>query len=157
MVFPLYWHSDDDGMWVIRGRLTPLVDGNPNGMQASDQNNGKKNVSAETFSHLQQPPGWQEKTPDTFPQKRADAHHCSIEHGPFLPPENLVLLCRRHHRLVHEQGYEVINHKAGPQRGQIEFRRPDSEVFPRRCIPNSRSIRQKKKTWPSNANSNARV
>lgn len=45
------------------------------------------------------------------------------------------MLCRRHHRLVHEQGYEVINHKAGPQRGQIEFRRPDSEVLPEALYP----------------------
>jgi hypothetical protein len=39
---------------------------------------------------------------------------------------NLALLCRRHHRAVHEEGYQIV-------RGSddvLEFRRPDSQLIP---------------------------
>ena len=77
-----------------------------------------------------------------------DAHH--IHHwcdGGETKLENLVLLCRRHHRLVHEQGYEIINHvekhhgldkhlgQSGRQRGHIEFRRPDRQTLPEALYP----------------------
>ena len=71
-----------------------------------------------------------------------DAHH--IHHwcdGGETRLENLVLLCRRHHRLVHEQGYEVIYHgvnacgQSGLQRGHIEFRRPDRQFLPEALYP----------------------
>src|SRR5437773_8719822 len=39
---------------------------------------------------------------------------------------NLALLCRRHHRSVHEEGYEV----APQPDGALEFRRPDGRVLP---------------------------
>ena len=39
---------------------------------------------------------------------------------------NLVLLCRRHHRAVHEDGYHVV-HAAD---GSLEFRRPDGRPLP---------------------------
>jgi hypothetical protein len=39
---------------------------------------------------------------------------------------NLALLCRRHHRAVHEEGYQV---ERGPN-GQICFRRPDGRPLP---------------------------
>jgi 5-methylcytosine-specific restriction endonuclease McrA len=39
---------------------------------------------------------------------------------------NLVLLCRRHHRAVHEEGYEVAR---GPD-GTLRFRRPDGRPLP---------------------------
>jgi len=39
---------------------------------------------------------------------------------------NLVLLCRRHHRAVHEEGYQVAR---GPD-GALEFRRPDGRLLP---------------------------
>jgi hypothetical protein len=52
-----------------------------------------------------------------------DAHH--IRHwanGGQNTVENLILLCRRHHRLVHEGGYSV---EAGPEsEGTVVFRRP---------------------------------
>jgi 5-methylcytosine-specific restriction endonuclease McrA len=38
---------------------------------------------------------------------------------------NLVLLCRRHHRAVHEEGYQV----ARAPDGGLQFRRPDSRVL----------------------------
>jgi 5-methylcytosine-specific restriction endonuclease McrA len=39
---------------------------------------------------------------------------------------NLALLCRRHHRAVHEEGYEVAR---GPD-GALRFRRPDGRPLP---------------------------
>ena len=53
---------------------------------------------------------------------RCDAHH--IEHwadGGVTHLSNLVLLCRRHHRSVHEGGFDVTT---GPS-GVLEFWRPD--------------------------------
>jgi hypothetical protein len=35
---------------------------------------------------------------------------------------NLTLLCRRHHRAVHEEGYQVTREPDG----ELQFRRPDS-------------------------------
>ena len=50
---------------------------------------------------------------------------------------NLVLLCRRHHRAVHEEGYQVAR---GPD-GTLEFRRPDGrplpEMPPRGAVPSN--------------------
>ena len=54
--------------------------------------------------------------------RRCDAHH--IEHwadGGVTHVSNLVLLCRRHHRAVHEGGFDVTT---GPA-GTLEFWRPD--------------------------------
>jgi hypothetical protein len=54
--------------------------------------------------------------------RRCDAHH--IEHwadGGVTHVSNLALLCRRHHRAVHEGGFDVT---AGPG-GTLEFWRPD--------------------------------
>jgi len=39
---------------------------------------------------------------------------------------NLVLLCRRHHRAVHEEGYQVTR---GPD-GALQFRRPNEWELP---------------------------
>jgi len=39
---------------------------------------------------------------------------------------NLALLCRRHHRAVHEEGYQV-DHEPG---GALQFRRPDGRLLP---------------------------
>ncbi len=39
---------------------------------------------------------------------------------------NLVLLCRRHHHAIHEEGYQVSR---GPD-GTLEFRRPDGRALP---------------------------
>ena len=39
---------------------------------------------------------------------------------------NLALLCRRHHRAVHEEGYQVHRQPDGT----LGFRRPDGELLP---------------------------
>ncbi|MBI2161713.1 MAG: HNH endonuclease, partial [Candidatus Rokubacteria bacterium] len=39
---------------------------------------------------------------------------------------NLSLLCRRHHRAVHEEGYQVDRHPDG----ELRFRRPDGQLLP---------------------------
>jgi len=62
-----------------------------------------------------------------------DAHH--IHHwarGGRTDLGNLVLLCRHHHRLVHEGGFSV---EAG-RRGRVVFRRPDGKVLP--AVPRPR-------------------
>ena len=56
-----------------------------------------------------------------------DGHH--IRHwaeGGETSLENLVTLCRHHHRLVHEGGFSVRRTAAG----ELEFRRPDGRVIP---------------------------
>ena len=55
------------------------------------------------------------------------AHH--IRHwanGGRTTFSNLVLLCRRHHRAVHEEGYQVDRQPDG----ELRFRRPDGCVIP---------------------------
>ena len=57
---------------------------------------------------------------------RADAHH--IEHwadGGKTSIDNLVLLCRRHHRFVHEGGFDL--EKVAD--GRIHFTRPDGRII----------------------------
>jgi hypothetical protein len=39
---------------------------------------------------------------------------------------NLALLCRRHHRAVHEEGYHVDRQPDG----ELQFRRPNGEILP---------------------------
>ena len=59
--------------------------------------------------------------------RRVDAHH--IEHwadGGRTALDNLVLLCRRHHRAVHEEGYRVMI-DAG---GDVKFLRPGGHPLP---------------------------
>ena len=58
---------------------------------------------------------------------RCDGHH--VEHwaqGGATALGNLVLLCRRHHRAVHEEGFRVALDAAGEAR----FLRPDGRPLP---------------------------
>src|SRR6059036_2083600 len=48
---------------------------------------------------------------------------------------NLVLLCRRHHRAVHEEGYQLDR----PPNGELRFRRPDGRPLPE--VPPPREVR----------------
>jgi 5-methylcytosine-specific restriction endonuclease McrA len=57
----------------------------------------------------------------------AEGHH--VQHWARGGPTtlaNLILLCRRHHRAVHEEGYQV----ARSQEGAFQFRRPDGRELP---------------------------
>jgi len=52
-------------------------------------------------------------------------------HGGPTTLSNLALLCRRHHRAVHEEGYQVAR---GPD-GALRFRRPDGRPLPEVALP----------------------
>ena len=59
--------------------------------------------------------------------RRCDAHH--VQHWADGGPtrlDNLILLCRSHHRAVHEQGFQVTM----TTDGNVEFRRPDGRPLP---------------------------
>jgi hypothetical protein len=59
--------------------------------------------------------------------RRCDAHH--VRHwadGGATRLDNLVLLCRRHHRAVHEEGFTVRMHATG----EAEFGWPDGRPLP---------------------------
>ena len=59
--------------------------------------------------------------------RRCDAHH--VQHwadGGETALDNLVLLCRRHHRAVHEEGFRITLDAAG----DVQFMRPDGQPFP---------------------------
>ena len=52
-------------------------------------------------------------------------------HGGPTTLSNLTLLCRRHHRAVHEEGYQVERQADG----ELHFRRPDGRVLPEVPLP----------------------
>ena len=59
--------------------------------------------------------------------RRCDAHHIRHwAHGGATALDNLVLLCRRHHRAVHEEGFRVTCDQSGAAR----FVRPDGRLLP---------------------------
>jgi hypothetical protein len=47
-------------------------------------------------------------------------------HGGPTTLSNLALLCRRYHRAVHEEGYQVDRQPDG----ELRFRRPDGQLLP---------------------------
>ena len=77
--------------------------------------------------------------------RRCDAHH--VEHwldGGATSLDNLALLCRRHHRSVHEG---LVDVRLGTD-GSLTFLRPDGQVLePARGVP-SRSKTRKESTQP---------
>jgi hypothetical protein len=52
-------------------------------------------------------------------------------HGGPTTLSNLALLCRRHHRAVHEEGYQVDRQPEGT----LRFRRPDGQLLPEVPLP----------------------
>ena len=62
-----------------------------------------------------------------------ESHHCDAHHvdhwadGGETRLPNLVLVCRFHHRAIHEQGFRVV---PGDAEGQFRFLRPDGEPLP---------------------------
>ena len=62
----------------------------------------------------------------------AEGHHLRHwAHGGPTTLSNLALLCRRHHRAVHEEGFQVAR---GPD-GELQFRRPDGRPLPEVPLP----------------------
>jgi hypothetical protein len=60
------------------------------------------------------------------------AHHIVwFSRGGRTVIENLVLLCRRHHRAVHEGGWSI----EGDPAGELRFLRPDGRALDRRPMP----------------------
>ena len=55
-------------------------------------------------------------------------------HGGPTTLSNLALLCRRHHRAVHEEGYQVDRQPDG----ELRFRRPDGRLLP--AVPPAAAI-----------------
>ena len=64
-----------------------------------------------------------------------EGHHVRhwAEGGPTTL-SNLALLCRRHHRAVHEDGYRITYDRDGT----LEFRRPDGQLLP--AVPHDVSV-----------------
>src|SRR5437867_3420339 len=57
-----------------------------------------------------------------------EGHHVRHSaHGGPTTPSNLALLCHRHHRAVHEEGYQI---ELQPDYGAFQFRRPDGRLLP---------------------------
>ena len=56
-------------------------------------------------------------------------------HGGPTTLSNLALLCRRHHRAVHEEGYQLDRQSDG----ELRFRRPDGQVLPE--VPHPPEVR----------------
>ena len=80
-----------------------------------------------------QPPPERRRNVDTAP-RHVDAHH--IKHwadGGETSVDNLLLLCRHHHRLVHEGGYGLQLDEAG----NPEFTSPQGELIA--AAPETRS------------------
>jgi hypothetical protein len=64
--------------------------------------------------------------------RRADAHHWRHwVHGGETKLENLILLCRRHHRMIHDEQFVI----ASPQLGTFVFLRPDGQQIPSAPAP----------------------
>jgi hypothetical protein len=62
-------------------------------------------------------------------------HH--IRHWAHAGPttlSNLTMLCRRHHRAVHEEGYQVERQPDG----ELQFRRPNGWIIPE--VPRSADL-----------------
>jgi hypothetical protein len=59
--------------------------------------------------------------------RRVDLHHIQYwSHGGRTKLDNLVSLCKAHHRLVHERGYLI----AAARNGAFAFYRPDGTMLP---------------------------
>jgi hypothetical protein len=164
----LSWHTDSDGMWVLKGRFTAeqgalIGKALENAMNEmfEEQRNEPVDVSAETSRRMACDASvvhWHEgkdgeplnigrksrtippairralgrrdggcRFPGCSCSRFVDAHH--IQHwadGGETRMDNLVLLCRKHHRLVHEGGFGV----SARVNGDIRFTYPDGRLLP---------------------------
>lgn len=74
--------------------------------------------------------------PGCHHKRYVDAHH--IHHsaaGGETAADNLVMLCRRHHRLLHEGGYSVTGTPGSDRYSQLIFRRPDGTPLDSSPVP----------------------
>src|SRR5688572_1920917 len=63
----------------------------------------------------------------SVPRLRAAAQRCASHRaGGPTRLDNLTLLCRRHHRAVHEEGYRVVRSESG----DLRFLLPDGRILP---------------------------
>jgi hypothetical protein len=62
-------------------------------------------------------------------------HICHWAQGGPTTLSNLAVLCRRHHRAVHEEGYQVNRQPDG----ELRFRRPDGRLLPE--VPPAPAVR----------------
>ena len=73
----------------------------------------------------------------TFPGCRQPAHRCDLDHRDRHPRGptyecNLAALCRRHHRLKHEAGFQVrISSHPGDPPGTVSWTTPAGLTYPR--------------------------
>ena len=121
---------DDDGMVVVRARLTPEV-GAVVLRHAPD--GGVLDVGRRTRTlptALRRAVEGRDRNQCQFSgcsSRHCDAHH--VVHwadGGATRLQNLVLLCRFHHRAVHEEGFQVVAGAAG----RFQFLRPDGKPLP---------------------------
>jgi len=72
------------------------------------------------------------------------AHHIVhwVDGGP-TDPDNLVMLCTRHHRLVHERHWLML----GDPHGMLTFQRPDGRTYDSRPTPLRRDVAERLRTW----------
>jgi hypothetical protein len=74
------------------------------------------------FPGCDRPPGW------------TDAHHViPWRTGGHTDLDNLILLCRHHHRLVHEGGWTAARHD-----DRVEYRDPHGILYGSTLMPRSR-------------------
>jgi hypothetical protein len=114
----LWWHWDQDGSLVISGRL-PAEDGMAllRALETSrSQIREEARVEREEYGLAEPRPA--EPPRCRFPgcemSRFVDAHHVRHwAHGGETSLDNLVLLCRHHHRLVHEGGFAVQREARG--------------------------------------------
>src|SRR5207302_1296136 len=152
----LHVYQDGDGMVVVRGRLdqevgavlvqalTAARETLYQRSRATHPDTGPADVSEETPTMSQQ----QADAPALIaePALRLALQHrdrgcrfpgCGVRfgqghhirhwaHGGPTTLSNLALLCRRHHRAVHEEGYGLER----PPDGELRFRRPDGRILP---------------------------
>ena len=131
---------DDDGMVVIRGRLSPEVGALVRRALEAAADRLRTDVSAEEAAEISFGQGQADAlgllaesalSSDLDRGSAGDRYQVvlHVEHwadGGATRLDNLVLLCRRHHRAVHEEGFLV---RMDPS-GDATFCWPDGRPFP---------------------------
>ena len=121
---------DDDGMVVIRGRLSPEVGSVVRRALEAAGDRLWKEVSREEAAET----SYDQRQADALGLIAESALAADLDRGTagdryqvVLPRiDNLVLLCRRHHRAVHEEGFAVRMDATG----EAEFHWPDGRPLP---------------------------